>query len=610
MPNPTNLFDSQVALVAAWLDGDAAAHGVKRERTASGVGGLAWKFEVRSDHVPIRWIRIVLPPMFPAKCCELYVDRVHFLQIPHVEVTGRVCLALAPAPVDYKDPVGAVKRALDKLQTQVLARCDDERWINEQFHNERAAYWNQHCSASNTARGESLWATAIHTYVDLPEFTRWTRGSIVGYVQPKAKAGRFYSQVICASGSDPHETAQRHKWACGTLVRGNAVFVRLPSNMPWAPLNWPKSYSQLNELLAHLTDGEFQLESWLDKRPTRWSRPHSASKFGRREHEADERDSPHRKPLAVILVDERVMYGYQVHAYPILRCLPPIVEPFSAIRVDRNWALARDHGLSALDQRRQKRVLLLGAGSLGSPIASTLSRAGIGTLQLVDIQRMEPENVSRHRLGMGDIETAKASALAKQLQQQVPGLTVHGAVADARDWMARHCAPGMFDLVIDCTAESSVRSFIANSRATLLGDCPVVHAWSEPLCSAGHVVLSQLDDPWPADDPADDLVNASDLQARDTEVTLPACSAGFHPYGVADIELVAAFCAERIIAVLDHAERRALVWSWVRSSAYFAELPFRATLRPIVPVTNSKFDSVTMCRPLVEVVGSNDRCGG
>jgi proteasome lid subunit RPN8/RPN11 len=93
------------------------------------------------------------------------------------------------------------------------------------------------------------------------------------------------------------------------------------------------------------------------------------------------------------------------------------------------------------------------------------------------------------------------------------------------------------------------------------------------LCSAGHVVLTQPEVPWPEDDPADAFVNASDLAAGDTRVALPACSAGFHPYGVADIELIAAFATERVIAVLDDPRQASAVWSWVRSSAFLDALP-------------------------------------
>ncbi|HQC97844.1 MAG TPA: hypothetical protein PK306_19265, partial [Aquabacterium sp.] len=71
----------------------------------------------------------------------------------------------------------------------------------------------------------------------------------------------------------------------------------------------------------------------------------------------------------------------------------------------------------------------------------------------------------------------------------------------------------------------------------------------------------------------------------------------------ADIELVAAFAAERVIAVLDGMSHTSTVWSWVRSSAYFDALPVAANKRPIVPSSSSKFDSAMTTRELAAVVG-------
>jgi hypothetical protein len=383
-------------------------------------------------------------------------------------------------------------------------------------------------------------------------------------------------------------------------VRGSALFVRLGDDVRWTPATWPASFEDLDGMVSRATNHECSLAQWASRaiRPQESTPPKQAK--GRRNRQPEV--SPGQPPLLVVIAQYGVMFGYQVFGTAMPRLQPPAIEPVYITRVDADWALARDHSLDVLRARRGKRVLLLGNGSLGSPLAKALARSGIGHLDIVDAQLMSVENTSRHELGLGDVGQPKAPALARQLKWDVPGLNVRGYLADAPTWITKNCTPGMYDLVIECTAESSVRSFISNMRTTLFGDAPIIHAWTEPMCSAGHVVLTQVAVPWPGDDPADTLINASDLSAHDTRVNLPACSDGFHPYGAADIQLIAAFAAERVIGVMDDMDHPSTVWSWVRSSAFFETLPPPVTTRSIVPVSVSRFDSAATTRELSKVL--------
>lgn len=596
-----NPFETASARVEEWLDRGSGSTWAKRDKRLRAEQGMAWDIDLQHDAVPVRAVRVVLPCDFPASACKLYVDRSYFLRLPHVEADGHVCLGMQPIPDDYDDPVAAVVRALQALKGQLLGPSADQSWVQFQFQAECASYWAQSCIARRKA--PDCRPVPTHTYVDLRELDRWSIGSIAAYVHSGSKHRKFSLQVAADQATDPHETAMRHRWADGTMVRGNALFVRMEPDEVWTPATWPNSFEKLDALVGRLTGNECSVASWLQR--TGWADdPPTHSRKRKKERRRENPEAPPgQRPLLVVLVQDGVMYGYQLYGSAIPRIAPPSIEPIAVTRVDPDWSLARDHQLDVIHARRKKRVLFIGTGSLGSPLAGALARAGLGIMDIVDAQLMGPENTSRHKLGVDQVGRGKAPALASSLKREVPGLVVNGFVAEAASWITMRCKPGMYDLVVDCTAESSVRSFISHARSGLIGNCPVVHAWTEPLCSAGHVVLSQLEVPWPPGDPADDLVNASDLSARETRVNLPACSAGFHPYGAADIELVAAFAAERVIAVLDNLEHPSTVWSWVRSSAYFESLPIPITTRAIVPKSQSKFDCATTTRDLAKVLG-------
>ncbi|MEY2518331.1 MAG: sulfur-carrier protein adenylyltransferase/sulfurtransferase [Verrucomicrobiota bacterium] len=78
-------------------------------------------------------------------------------------------------------------------------------------------------------------------------------------------------------------------------------------------------------------------------------------------------------------------------------------------------------------QRRIKtaRVLCIGAGGLGSPAALYLAAAGVGTLGLVDFDRVDVSNLQRQILyGTDDLGTKKLDAAAARLRAMNPGVEV------------------------------------------------------------------------------------------------------------------------------------------------------------------------------------------
>lgn len=591
-------FESALFAVQEWLDAGAGVGLAKRDTRVGIEKGCAWDIDLQDDLLPIRGVRLVLPPDFPASPCELYVSRDNFLRLPHIEADGHVCLGMAPIPEDYDNPVAAVVRALAALKNQLLLPAADAAWVAEQFYDERVSYWAQWCISRRKAADHR--PVPSRTYVDVGDLGTWASGGIAGYVPGNSKHRLFSLQV--AAVTDPHALAARHRWADGRLVRGSALFVRLPSSGTWTPKAWPTTFESLDALIGEATDHEVSLASWVNT--TGWADDLAPQKRKMKVSRKKPKDAPPgQRPMLVVLVHDSAMFGYQLYGSAMPALQAPPIEPTHITRVDADWALARDHNLDVLHARREKRVLLLGAGSLGSPLAWALARAGVGQLDIVDAQVMGTENTSRHKLGLSDAGYSKAERIAEQIMQDVPGIVVRGFLAEAAMWTTKNCKPGVYDLVIECTAESSVRTFLSHMRVGLFGDCPVVHAWTEPLCSAAHVVLSQPAVPWPDDDPADELVNASDISASDTRIKVAACAGGFHPYGAADIELVAAFAAERVIAVLDDMTHASTVWSWARSSAFFGSLPVSANTRPIVPSSSSKSDSAMTARELAAVLG-------
>lgn len=597
------LVNVAVAAVEEWLDGPGSAF-ARRAMIQRADLAAEWAIDLVDPALPIPSVTLRLPPDFPDRPCELFVNKCYFLKIPHIEQDGRICLGLHAAPGDHAAPVAAVCRAIETLRDKLLKPAADPDWCEQQFHNERASYWAQDCSTRDKQGFRR--PTALNTLVEIGDLSNWTQGRMVAYVSENHNRKAARLQIASFGDASPQDLATRHGWTCGTEVNGQALFVPLHDSELWTPRTWPTDISELEAFVARATGGTVSLADWVAKvGGFHITRPVDAGKKRAKSLRFGNWPTLHR-PVVVFVGVGSTVFGYQIFAPKAMSGSTPRIEPVVVKRIDVDWALARDQRLPTLHARRAKRLLLLGAGSLGSPLAVAIARAGIGTLDIVDKEIFDAENVARHHLGMRACDRWKADELAAQLRADVPGLEVVPYHEDAVTWCRKHCRPEQYDLIVECTAESTVRSFMSHHRHKLFGNTPIIRTWLEPLCSAGHVVLAQPDVPWPTEDPADDLVNASDLSAQDTRIALPGCNSGFHPYGVADVNLVAAFAAERVLSVIDDPYQSSTVWSWIRSSGFFDQLGIDLRRTNIIPCSPSTADSATCTRPLADILRSYD----
>ncbi len=117
---------------------------------------------------------------------------------------------------------------------------------------------------------------------------------------------------------------------------------------------------------------------------------------------------------------------------------------------------------------RAASVLLVGAGGLGSPIALYLAAAGVGTLGLVDADRVDTSNLQRQVLyGSDDVGVAKTTAAARRLQAMNPGVRVitHDTRLTAANAL-EILAP--YDVIVDGSDNFPTR-YLVNDACVLLG---------------------------------------------------------------------------------------------------------------------------------------------
>jgi adenylyltransferase/sulfurtransferase len=168
----------------------------------------------------------------------------------------------------------------------------------------------------------------------------------------------------------------------------------------------------------------------------------------------------------------------------------PLVEPISALtsaqfeRSSRNIALP---GFGDEAQRRlaNARVLVLGAGGLGSPVLQYLAAAGVGVIGIVDFDTVDRSNLQRqviHRTA--DVGEPKTASAARAIHQLDPSITVNEHLVTLTRDNAIELMRA-YDLVIDGSDNFATR-YLANDAAAILR---LPYVWGSVLRFDGQVTV-------------------------------------------------------------------------------------------------------------------------
>ena len=145
----------------------------------------------------------------------------------------------------------------------------------------------------------------------------------------------------------------------------------------------------------------------------------------------------------------------------------PDLSPEEILRYSRH-VIIPDVGLTGQKKLKAARVLLIGAGGLGSPLGLYLAAAGVGHIGLVDFDVVDLTNLQRQLLhGTKDVGRTKLDSARDRIRDVNPhvelttyetALTSENALDIIKD----------YDIVIDGTDNFPTR-YLVNDACVLLG---------------------------------------------------------------------------------------------------------------------------------------------
>jgi molybdopterin/thiamine biosynthesis adenylyltransferase/rhodanese-related sulfurtransferase len=151
----------------------------------------------------------------------------------------------------------------------------------------------------------------------------------------------------------------------------------------------------------------------------------------------------------------------------------PLVEPADSLSIEEVRRYSRhliipDVGMTGQKRLKNAKVLVIGAGGLGSPALLYLAAAGVGTLGIAEFDEVDESNLQRQVIhGQSDIGKSKAVSAKESILEVNPLVNVVLHEGRLENDNVKQVFEG-YDLIIDGTDNFATR-YMVNDAAYFLG---------------------------------------------------------------------------------------------------------------------------------------------
>lgn len=488
-------------------------------------------------------ISVAVPGSFP-NCSPTFflLNQEDFIQLPHVEEDGYICYTHNDTLVlDIDNPQGIIKGCFE-LALKTL-KDGIGRKNNDEFYNEYEAYWrrlkNVGVVFANIALGED---------VEIIKYSKIKDKESLFAVSDTTDRINSYQRVINAKESP----AQFFNGLYIPLQKGAEILI-------------PKSNQELTLedvrelILKNVTiSNEKKIRTALNK-----------SKL----EDLFVIDLPLPNGNHSLFAIRFKGINHAV-THPLFgsggttNIIPCIVK-----RVDPEYMLARGgNGSNFMD----KKVLVIGGGSVGSAVCEELIKAAVINIDVVDKEQLDIDNCYRHNCGFMYVNKKKADAIKEKLGSYYPHSNVIAFSMAIEDAISKKKIDfHKYDAVIVATGNATVNQFLMNFFRKEIPGKPILFSWLDPYGIGGHCLVTNISENgcYQCLYTNDSLHNTASFTATNQQKSfvkdISGCGSVYVPYGALDANQTAILAVRKILDVFSGKETSNAIFSWKGSSELF-----------------------------------------
>ncbi|MGL5634041.1 MAG: ThiF family adenylyltransferase [Sarcina sp.] len=163
-------------------------------------------------------------------------------------------------------------------------------------------------------------------------------------------------------------------------------------------------------------------------------------------------------------------------------CIPLYIN-----RSDSEYLISRG---GIFDNIKDKKVLIVGCGSIGGYLISELIKSGITNVTLVDKDTLTAGNIYRHLLGLEYLKQYKTKAIHKYIQKNIPFIRVNTLEDNIEELIENYKLDfEEFDLIISATGNHNVNKWINYYAYKEKITPPIIYLWNEVLGIGNHALF-------------------------------------------------------------------------------------------------------------------------
>ncbi|WP_240222528.1 ThiF family adenylyltransferase [Rheinheimera hassiensis] len=498
---------------------------------------IAFQMLLPLDYLGVqRHLRIGFPEKFPQQNLILKVAPDAWLKWPHT-FENSICLYGAGEHPSSLEPIDLVHEAIKRLRLLIGFVAKDACPISRQkeFEREISTYWNQQLTRIHqTALLLRIPKKSCALYTLSDAANRSLRNMPTWFAE---EVGVLKNH---ASKSSKHTVRTEH-------LAQSAYYLAL-SSVP--SIEIPKSEQLLQWLSEHINGTELSnFQNWLgesSKYSTRWV-------FLK----LPETNPPKIQTLIIRGMSQQdkfiKFYGHRTAKRSKTRdnlIIHPTLHTTDVYTLEPSVIHSRNNSVD-LGHVATKKIVMVGAGTLGSFVALQLAKFGIQRLTIIDPDKLSDANLGRHVLGIPELGQNKAEAMRSYLLRNMPCEKVNAVPTYLQ--FALYDKPSMLDdadVVVITTADWDSEKYLWELKSQG-ATWELVQAWTEPQAYIGHAIVSdsKMNDGRYLFEPGGRFKQRLSDWKKGGVIPLPGCGESFIPSGPVGVIQVASMVADIVIKI-------------------------------------------------------------